>query len=63
MGRTIYEGWDRGSVMNEVKNINKKLNETQDDEERLKLLNLRMMKTMELSSLYSFGMRRGALPW
>lgn len=49
--------------MNEVKNINKKLNETQDDEERLKLLNLRMMKTMELSSLYGFGMRRGALPW
>jgi hypothetical protein len=39
------------------------LDETQDDEERVRLLNLRMMKAMELNSLYGFGMRRGALPW
>lgn len=59
----MYDNWDSKSSYEELKDINEKLQKTDDPEEVQRLMQLRMMKAMELSSMYSNGRRYGLYPY
>ena len=63
MGRTIYGGLNQKSSYEELVEINEKLRKANDPEEVQRLMQLRMMKAMELSAKYATGKRYGLYPF
>ena len=60
---TMYDNWNSKSSYEELKEINDKLEKTDDPEEAQRLFQLRMMKAMELSAKYATGRRYGLYPY
>lgn len=60
---TIYGGLDGHGVYEELNEINEKIDKEKDPDEMQRLMQLRMIKAMELSSMYATGRRYGLYPY